>query len=105
MKELILGLFGGGVVVQLLNTLIHRTANQRQLNANALGTEVSALERTIVLLRENLEAEIQRHDRERQLLTERIDALTAQTLSLTADIAQLREENATLRKQLQAHTD
>jgi peptidoglycan hydrolase CwlO-like protein len=97
MKEIILAILGGGAAVELLNVVLHRTANSRQLNANALGSEVAALERTIVLLRENLEAEIQRHDRERQALTDRIDKLSEKIVTLNADIESLRKENAMLR--------
>ena len=39
MRELFIGLFGGGAVVQLLNMLLTYRQNRRQMNATALGTE------------------------------------------------------------------
>ena len=55
MRELFIGLFGGGAVVQLLNMLLTYRQNRRQMNATALGTEVEALERAIRIISENLE--------------------------------------------------
>lgn len=90
MKELFLGLLGGGTLVQVINSIYTGRPNARQINANALGAEVSALERTIILLKDNLEAEMQRHERERQLLVQRIDDLTAETMRLRSELNELR---------------
>lgn len=90
MKELILGLLGGGTIVQALNLIYTGRPNARQINAQALGTEVSALERTIILLKDNLEAEMQRHERERIALVARIDELTEETAMLRREINALR---------------
>lgn len=83
LSDLLLGLFGGGAIVQLLQTLINRRATRRQLNANALGTEIEALEHTIAVLRTTLDAEMERHERERRALLERIEQLNAAVSSLS----------------------
>lgn len=90
MMSIILSLLGGGALVELLNFAFHYRSNRRQLNANALGTEVEALERTITVLKESLEAEIERHNREREQLTQRIADLNAKVESLSDELRRVR---------------
>ncbi len=90
MTDLLIGILGGGAVVQLVDTVIHRRQNARQINANALGTEVQALERTIVLLKENLEAEMERHRRDRDDLLARITELERRNEEMHRELEHLR---------------
>ena len=41
MKELIIGLLGGGTLVQLINIVINARSSRRQQEAQALDTEIS----------------------------------------------------------------
>lgn len=100
MPELIMGLFGGGVIGQMVSSILTARPNRRQINAQALGTEVAALERTIRLLRENMEAEIKAHAEERESLRQEIRGLNSRIASLNESIAELRAENAQLRNML-----
>ncbi len=95
--ELILGLFGGGVLGQLCMALVNRTANRRQINAQALGGEVAALEQTIRLLRESMEAEVRSHAEERESMRREIRGLNDRISQLNESIIALRGENARLR--------
>lgn len=54
MTELIIGLLGGGVAVQLVQTLLTLRQNRRAIASTALGAEVTALETAIRILQENL---------------------------------------------------
>lgn len=90
MKELIIGLLGGGVITQLASLLLSARGNNRQLNANALGSEVEALERTINLLRSNLEAEFARHEQERVALLSEIETLRNRVRELQLQVAELK---------------
>jgi peptidoglycan hydrolase CwlO-like protein len=100
MKELLMGLLGGGVMVQLFNAIVSARPTQRQMNATALGSEVEALEKTINLLKDNLEAEIMRHAAERKELMERIEMLNGRIQELGKAIEVLREENHNLKNDL-----
>lgn len=55
LTELLIGLMGGGVLVQLVQTLLTLRQNRRQINSAALGSEVSAMQEAIRTLQENLE--------------------------------------------------
>ena len=101
-ETLIVSLLGGGVLTQIVTAVLHARQNARQLNANALGTEVQALERTISLLKENLEAEIKRHDREREQLMGRITQLEEQAEKMRATLKQLHMENVRLSAEMEA---
>lgn len=90
MTTLLIGLLGGGTIVQLVQLFVSRRHNARQLNATALGGEVQALESAIDALRRNLDAEIERHEKVRCQLEARIEVLEN-------TIVTLREENMRLR--------
>lgn len=85
MNDIVLGLLGGGVLVQLLNILFTFRQNRRQLNASALGGEVEALERTIKVLSDNLVRETARHNEESE-------RLRAQIRRLEQEVVELREQ-------------
>lgn len=89
MIEIILGILGGGTLVQLINLLVTYRQNRRQLNASALGGEVEALERTIRLLQENLERETQRHNQESERLRSQIERLEKEVCELRTQCALL----------------
>ncbi|MBD5221688.1 MAG: hypothetical protein HDS70_04880 [Bacteroidales bacterium] len=55
LTELIIGLLGGGVAVQLLQTLLTLRQSRRQISSAALGGEVTAMQEAIRTLQENLE--------------------------------------------------
>lgn len=90
MTTLLIGLLGGGTLVQLIQLLIQRRSFGRKTDAEALGGEVEALEKAIATLRNNLDAEVERHDTERRRFESRIAELEGQ-------IANLEEENRRLR--------
>lgn len=92
MKEIILGILGGGAFVQLLNFLFTLRQNRRQLNASALGGEVEALERTIRVLSENIERENKRHNEESERLRTQIGRLEEEVSELRAHCAELEAE-------------
>lgn len=75
MLEILLGLLGGGGAVQLLNMFINRSASRRQMNAESLGKEVEALERTIVVLESTFEKEVNRLRGEIDRLEKEVAAL------------------------------
>lgn len=86
---LLAGLLGGGALVQLVQTLLHRRQEGRAREAEVLGAEVSALQKAIATLRDNLDAAEQRHARERARLEDRI-------LTLEEQVGRLRDENERL---------
>ena len=92
MKELILGLLGGGAVTQLLNTLATLRQNRRQINAAALGTEVEALEKTIAVLYANLERQNALHREEVKELRGEIAALRREKQALEERVRRLGEQ-------------
>lgn len=100
--ELLIGLFGGGVIGQLIVPLLTARPNRRQINAQAFGTEVAALEQTIRLLRESMESEIKNHAEEREAMRKEIRGLNHRIAGLNESIAALRAENAQLRSDITA---
>ena len=94
MKEIIIALLGGGAAVQVANTLATLRQNRRQLNAEALGTEVAALERTISVLRENFERENERQREEITVLRQEIRFLHNENGRLQVEINRLRQSRA-----------
>ena len=94
MKELIIGLLGGGVITRLVELLLSARPNSRQRHANAPGAEVEALESTINLLRANLEAEFARHEQEKRVLADEIAALRARIAELDKKVESLTAERA-----------
>ena len=75
MNELIIGLLGGGAAVQLLSALLTLRQNRRQMNASALGEEVTALEKTIRVLQQNfMDANEQRRRETEELRGELAEA-------------------------------
>lgn len=86
---LLAGLLGGGALVQLVQTFLHRRQEGRARDAGALGAEVTALEKAIATLRDNLDAAEERHARERARLESRI-------LTLEEQVSKLRAENERL---------
>lgn len=100
MKELIIGLLGGGTLVQLINLLLNARSSRRQQQAQALDTEISALEHTIKILSESIDIETRRHSLERQELREEIVALKRQIATLIENVETLKTENLRLRSSL-----
>lgn len=92
MKELILGLLGGGAVTQLLNTLATLRQNRRQINAAALGPEVEALEKTITVLYANQERQNALHREEVKELRGEIAALRREKQALEERVRRLGEQ-------------
>lgn len=92
--ELIIGLLGGGVVSQMVQALVNRRAAGRQMNANALSTEVEAMSQTIKLLRESMEEEIRNHAAEREALLREVRRLHRRVNALTEALHRLRAHNA-----------
>ena len=64
--------------MQLIQLLIQRRSFGRKTDAEALGGEVEALEKAIATLRNNLDAEVERHDTERRRFESRIAELEGQ---------------------------
>ena len=93
MKELIIGLLGGGTLVQLINIFINARSSRRQQEAQALDTEISALEHTLKIVSANIEIETRRHSLERQELREEILSLKQQIARQNDDIAALKNDN------------
>jgi len=91
MNDIIIGLLGGGALVQLLNMLFTLRQNRRQLNASALGGEVEALERTIKVLSDNLERETARHQEESRRLRDEIRRLETEVSDLRRQLADIRK--------------
>ena len=100
MKELIIGLLGGGTLVQLINLLLNARSSRRQQQAQALDTEISSLEHTIKILSESIDIETRRHSLERQELREEIVALKRQIATLIENVETLKTENLRLRSSL-----
>lgn len=96
MRELFIGLFGGGAVVQLLNMLLTYRQNRRQMNATALGTEVEALERAIRIISENLERQNAEHRKEVAELQNEVETLRMRCRELERELTLLRGHGRTL---------
>lgn len=90
MKDIILALLGGGAAVQLANTLATLRPSRRKMDADSLGVEVGALERTIGVLQKNFELENSRHRQEVEILRAEISSLRAEVASLRAEADMLR---------------
>ncbi len=84
MKEIIIGLLGGGALVQLVNMLATLRPSRRSIDSQSLGNEVAALEKTITVLQDNFDREVKRHQ--------------AEVAALRAEITSLRSELDTLRR-------
>ena len=87
MKETILGLLGGGVLVQALNVLATLRPTRRKADADALGAEVTALERTINLIYSKFEESERRAAEREQRLQSEIERLRARVRELEDIIA------------------
>lgn len=99
MKEIlisVISLLGGGVVVQLFSFLNTAKATRRQANETATRTQVESLEKTINILRGQLETESLRYARERADLTAQIDSLQQKIADLNVKVETLSAENAQL---------
>lgn len=92
MTELIIGLLGGGALVQLATLLTTWRQSRRQIDAGALGGEVEALEKTINVLHSNFEQANERHRREQAELLDELQRLRAECASLRAEVVRLRQE-------------
>lgn len=97
MKELIIGLLGGGVFAEVLNIIIGAKANRRKLQAEALDTEVTTMEHTLRVLADNMDREIKRHDLECERMQAEIAELKQRVCQLTDTVNSLRAENRALR--------
>lgn len=91
MTDLIIGLLGGGALVQLASLLTTWRQNRRQMAASALGGEVEALEKTIAVLNSNFEQATERHRRETNELRDELERLRRECSSLRAEVMRLRE--------------
>ena len=100
MKELILGLLGGGAVVQLLNILISARPNRRKLTAEALDVEVGVLERTLKVMNHNMELTNQRHKAEIDALKAEIHRLEQRISELTDAMEKVKIENLRLQNKI-----
>lgn len=78
MTELIITLLGGGVLVQLLQTMLTLRQSRRQISSTALGAEVSALECAIKTLEHNLASTTEYYQAEITRLRDRIRDLELQ---------------------------
>ena len=96
MRELFIGLFGGGAVVLLLNMLLTYRQNRRQMNATALGTEVEALERAIRIISENLERQNAEHRKVVAELQNEVDTLRKRCRDLERELILLRSHSRPL---------
>ncbi|MCM1291817.1 MAG: hypothetical protein NC201_06795 [Prevotella sp.] len=83
MNEIVIGLLGGGVAVQLLNFFYTRKQSRRQLDSTALGAEVTALECAIRTLQDNLASSTAYYQGE-------IERLRGRIRDLEATVAELR---------------
>lgn len=84
MNEIIIGLLGGGVLVEVLNLVLNRRASRRQMDATSLGTEVTALEAAISTLQGNLERTTAYYQSEIERLQGRIRELEGIVASFSA---------------------
>lgn len=96
MKELIFGLLGGGVVVQLLNLLVSARPSRRKLTAEALDVEIAVLERTLKVMSDNMEMTNQRHVAEINGLKSEIHRLEKRVGELTDMLEKVKIENLRL---------
>lgn len=105
MNELIIALLGGGVLAQLAGTLATLRQNRRRIDADSLGTEVAALEKTISLLSDNYERQAQSHRAETESLRADVASLRARVNELTGEVERLNAENRRLRAGIPARAD
>lgn len=99
-NELIIGLLGGGTLVQLVNLLINARTSRRQQQAQALDSEISALEHTLKVISDNIDLETRRHSLERRELEEEISALKQRVAELNEIVESLQADNSRLRSRL-----
>ena len=100
MKELILGLLGGGAVVQLLNILISARPNRRKLTAEALDVEIGVLERTLKVMNDNMEMTNNRHKVEINDLKSEIHRLEQKISELSDAMEKVKIENLRLQNKI-----
>lgn len=98
MTELVLGLLGGGAAVQIINFILTLRQNRRRMDAEALGAEVSALEKTILLLYNNFEREVAAHKHDVRELQEQLELLRRSKALLEKEVARLRAQVERLRR-------
>lgn len=90
MKEMLIGLLGGGALVQLFTGLATLRQNRRQMNASALGAEVEALEKTIAVLSANMERQNEVHRAEVEAMRSEIADLQRSKTALETEVRRLR---------------
>ena len=96
MKEIaiaLVSLLGGGVIVQLFSFLNTAKATRRQAEGTATRTQVDSLEKTINILRAQLEKEMLRHEEERSTLTAQVSSLQGKITELSGKVEALSAEN------------
>lgn len=99
MKEILIAcisLLGGGVIVQLFSFLNTARPARRQAEEAATRTQVESLEKTINILRQQLELEMSRHEEERNSLMGQITALQGKISELNTKVETLSRENGQL---------
>lgn len=82
MKDVMIGLLGGGTIVQILNLLLTGRPARRRANADALGAEVAALEKTINVIYSRFEDLAMRYATETAALRSEIDSLRSRIVEL-----------------------
>lgn len=88
---MLIGLLGGGALVQLFTGVATLRQNRRQMNASALGAEVEALEKTIAVLSANLERQNEVHRVEVEAMRREIDDLQRSKTTLETEVRRLRD--------------
>lgn len=82
--------------MQLFNFFNTARPARRQAEEAATRTQVESLEKTINILREQLEKEMTRHEEERNSLHGQISALNGKISELNSKVETLKQENARL---------
>jgi len=96
MKELIIGLLGGGALVEIVRMMLNNRVDKRKMHAEALDSEVTTMEHTLRVLADNMDRQIQRHNEEREHLLSEIAGLRSQVAELKESVEALRAENRAL---------
>lgn len=86
MKEILLALIGGGAIVQLANLVAVWRPTRRRANAEALGAEVEALERTINVIYTRFESMSKLHAGQMAQMRDQVAALRSRVAQLEGEL-------------------
>lgn len=87
MKEIVLALIGGGALVQLANLMVVWRPTRRRANAEAMGAEVEALERTINVIYTKFESLSKLHAAQMAQMRSQVEMLRSRVAQLEGELA------------------